>query len=71
MELMDISLDKFYKFIYCVECDIIPEPNICQITSCVVRALNYLKDELKIIHRDVKPSNILVSEIWKIADFKM
>ena len=51
MELMDISLDKFYKFIYSVEMDLIPEAVICQITSAVVRALHYLKEELKIIHR--------------------
>ena len=71
MELMDISLDKFYKFIYSVEADIIPEAVICQITSAVVRALNYLKDELKIIHRDVKPSNILLDRNGsiKLCDF--
>merc|ERR1712223_2211168 len=71
MELMDISLDKFYKFIYSVEADIIPEAVICQITSAVVRALNYLKDELKIIHRDVKPSNILLDSRGniKLCDF--
>ena len=51
MELMDISLDKFYKFIYSVEVELIPEAVICQITSAVVRALHYLKEELKIIHR--------------------
>jgi mitogen-activated protein kinase kinase 4 len=71
MEVMDISLDKFYKFIYSIEMDIIPEAVICQITSAVVRALNYLKDELKIIHRDVKPSNILLDRGGniKLCDF--
>jgi len=58
MELMDISLDKFYKFIYNVEIDVIPETVICLITSAVVQALHYLKDELKIIHRDVKVSEL-------------
>ena len=59
MELMDISLDKFYKFIYNVEIDVIPETVICLITSAVVQALHYLKDELKIIHRDVKVSEFI------------
>ena len=31
--------------------ELIPEAVICQITSAVVRALHYLKEELKIIHR--------------------
>ncbi len=42
MERMDISLDKFYKFVYVVDRDCIPEEIICQITADVVRALNYL-----------------------------
>ncbi len=37
----------------------------------MVRALNYLKEELKIIHRDVKPSNILLDRRGsiKLCDF--
>eukprot|EP00093_Oithona_nana_P007025 07025.XXX_200263_201924_1 [CDS] Oithona nana genome sequencing. len=71
MELMDISVDKFYKFIYSVEVELIPEAVICQITSAVVRALHYLKEELKIIHRDIKPSNILLDRRGniKLCDF--
>ena len=36
-----------------------------------VKALNYLKEKLKIIHRDVKPSNILLdgSGNIKLCDF--
>lgn len=33
MELMDISLDKFYKFIYLVESEYIPEAVICQVLT--------------------------------------
>lgn len=36
-----------------------------------VTALNYLKEQLKIIHRDVKPSNILLDQRGniKLCDF--
>ncbi|XP_018323966.1 dual specificity mitogen-activated protein kinase kinase 4 isoform X2 [Agrilus planipennis] len=71
MELMDTSLDKFYKFIYERLQDCIPEPILGKITVATVKALNYLKEELKIIHRDVKPSNILLDRKGniKLCDF--
>jgi len=49
----------------------IPEEIIGKITLSVVNALNYLKETHKIMHRDVKPSNILLD--WhgnvKLCDF--
>lgn len=71
MELMDTSLDKFYKFIYEKLNKRIPEPVLGKIAYATVKALNYLKEELKIIHRDVKPSNILLDRKGniKLCDF--
>lgn len=49
----------------------IPEKYLRKITYAVLRGLSYLRENHQIIHRDVKPSNILVNsqgEI-KICDF--
>jgi len=75
MEIMDASLDKFYRLAYS-RADIssaenaIPEDILGTIGSCIVKALKYLH-EMKIIHRDVKPSNILISRNGdvKLCDF--
>lgn len=49
----------------------IPERLLAYITFCVVTALEYLHQELKVIHRDVKPSNILIDRYGhvKVCDF--
>ncbi|KAJ1735983.1 MAP kinase kinase Wis1 [Coemansia biformis] len=65
MEYMDFgSLDRLYPAG-------IPEPVLRKITHSVVRGLQFLKDELRIIHRDVKPTNILVNKKGdvKLCDF--
>ena len=43
----------------------------CVFPQQVVRALHYLQSKLQVIHRDVKPSNILISRdgTVKICDF--
>merc|ERR1719419_730188 len=71
MELMSVSLDKFYKFVFHHLNSTIPEEIIGKIAVATVRALNYLKEKLKIIHRDVKPSNILLDTTGaiKLCDF--
>lgn len=71
MELMDSSLDKFYHFIFDDLQESIPENIIGKITVATVSALNYLKEKLKIMHRDVKPSNILLDKAGaiKLCDF--
>ncbi|GMT26702.1 hypothetical protein PFISCL1PPCAC_17999, partial [Pristionchus fissidentatus] len=67
MEYMDgRSLDLVLK-----QVTRLPENFIGKISVAVVKGLTYLKEEVKILHRDVKPSNILVNsngEI-KLCDF--
>ncbi|KAA1077085.1 MAP kinase kinase (MEK) [Puccinia graminis f. sp. tritici] len=67
MEFMDkSSLDNIYK-----KTGPIPEPVLGKITVAVVSGLNYLYDSHRIIHRDVKPSNVLFNSQGqvKICDF--
>lgn len=67
MEYMDGgSLDLILK-----RAGRIPENILGKITSAVIKGLSYLRDKHAIIHRDVKPSNILVNSSGeiKICDF--
>ncbi|XP_063683241.1 dual specificity mitogen-activated protein kinase kinase 2-like [Bolinopsis microptera] len=71
MERMDTSLDKFYRFVYQTISIKIPEDVLGKMVVSIVQALSYLKRELNIIHRDVKPSNILINSAGciKMCDF--
>lgn len=70
MEVMDTSLDKFYAKVYRHD-HVIPENMLAKIAFAVVSALHYLYSKLRVIHRDVKPSNILVNRRGevKMCDF--
>lgn len=70
MEVMDMSLDKFYTKVYKHNRSI-PEDILGKIAFSVVSALHYLYSQLRVIHRDVKPSNILINKKGevKICDF--
>ncbi|XP_034248797.1 dual specificity mitogen-activated protein kinase kinase 6 isoform X1 [Thrips palmi] len=70
MEVMDMSLDKFYTRAFGHQRSI-PEDILGKITVAVVNALHYLYSRLRVIHRDVKPSNILINRRGevKMCDF--
>ncbi|XP_022127894.1 dual specificity mitogen-activated protein kinase kinase 7 isoform X2 [Pieris rapae] len=67
MELMASCFDKLLKKLGAP----IPEAILGKVTVATVNALSYLKDTHGVIHRDVKPSNILLDERGnvKLCDF--
>jgi len=73
MEIMDTSLDKFYRKYYgmktenspIVTVEPFPEYVLGKIAVNVVSALDFLYKR-HIIHRDVKPSNILINKEGKV-----
>ncbi|KAK1794247.1 hypothetical protein P4O66_011148 [Electrophorus voltai] len=60
MELMDTSLDKFYKKVH-EKGMTIPEDILGKMAVSIVKALEHLHSNLSVIHRDVKPSNVLIN----------
>ncbi|XP_053661222.1 dual specificity mitogen-activated protein kinase kinase hemipterous-like [Anopheles marshallii] len=67
MELMTTCFDKLQK----KSKTPVPEEILGKVTVATVRALAYLKDNHRVIHRDVKPSNILIDDRGniKLCDF--
>ncbi|KAJ8927807.1 hypothetical protein NQ314_019689, partial [Rhamnusium bicolor] len=67
MELMDTCFDKLLKRFK----QSVPEEVLGKVTVATVEALSYLKDKHGVIHRDVKPSNILLDTKGnvKLCDF--
>ena len=67
MELMATCFDKLLKQLKRP----IPEPICGKVAVATLKALNYLKEKHDVIHRDVKPSNILLDANGrvKLCDF--
>ena len=65
MEVMDISLDKLYKRVAKTS-ELMPEDVLWTIAFSVLSALKYLHQVLRVIHRDVKPSNMLIDRSGKV-----
>ncbi|XP_078485548.1 mitogen-activated protein kinase kinase [Ciona intestinalis] len=70
MEVMDTSLDQFYKKVKDRGLKT-GEDVLGIIAVSIVKALRYLQETLHVIHRDVKPSNVLLNKNGqvKLCDF--
>ena len=70
MEEMLMSLDKMYAKLRDGGARF-PEPVLGTIACSVLFALNYLRSKHSVLHRDVKPSNILCGKdgLIKLCDF--
>lgn len=53
MELMATSLDKFYKYVYCVLDDVIPEEILGKITLAVSTLLFFFQFDFVILESEV------------------
>ncbi|KAF7255018.1 hypothetical protein EG68_07710 [Paragonimus skrjabini miyazakii] len=70
MELLDISLDTLRARVYGKN-QTIPENLLAYIMQRVVTGLHFLRTQMSIMHRDVKPSNLLANRLGmvKVCDF--
>jgi len=72
MEVMEASLDMCYESLAKRQMPF-PEPVLKYIAVCVLKGLLFLKEKLNVMHRDVKPSNVLLGSdsSIKLTDFGM
>jgi len=76
MEKMDVDLEKFIVTAHDLPAkENQPKIPLCflkKLTFCLIEGLSYLHKEMKIIHRDIKPNNVLLKQsqnLIKICDF--
>lgn len=71
MEVLDSSLDKVINAMRDVMHESFEEATIGKVAFATITALHYLKTNLHVMHRDVKPSNILIRRNGdiKLCDF--
>lgn len=70
MELMDVDLNALIKY-YSEQKSVIPATTIKHIMYSVGKGLSYLHMKMEIMHRDIKPGNILLNRLGhvKLCDF--
>eukprot|EP00049_Salpingoeca_infusionum_P000578 m.40971 g.40971 ORF g.40971 m.40971 type:complete len:568 (+) comp10495_c0_seq1:57-1760(+) len=71
MELMDLSVDRLLADAAAIN-EQMPEAVLGRIMTSVVVGLDYMWEQCRAVHRDVKPSNILISardNAVKLCDF--
>jgi len=73
MEVMDVSLEQYYKAAHRIAIGM-PRDILAEVSYAVLEAIKFLREVLTIMHRDVKPSNILLANrdekvVIKLCDF--
>lgn len=71
MELMQHSFEDLHKIVYNQLKIRIPDPILGKVAEYVLKALHYLNEDLKILHKNMKLSKVLINSVGdiKLTDF--